>query len=310
MKQRLSLLALVLLLALLLGACGAKDELTVNDRGVITTLHAKLPMRVEELLYLAELEVRDGDEVSPPLDAVIREPQEIVIWRETVVQLSVDGVTRTLLCHGGTVGELLEREGVALDGGLLVNYPPEQYLRDGMEIFVSDSFSVNVRHDGQEEFFLLRAKTVGEALVECGVTLSETDRVSPSPETLLRQGMTITVSRVRTEMLEQEEPIGFETRYERDESLPYDAERVSVAGQNGLARVSYAVTYVDGAEESRAPIRSEVLLEPVTQIIKTGPRDPSAVSVVSKKAYYDCDGSGHGYYEITYSDGSTEYEPF
>ena len=31
---------------------------------------------------------------------------------------------------------------------------------------------------------------------------------------------------------------------------------------------------------------------------------------VSRQAYDDCDGSGHGYYEITYSDGSTAIEEY
>ena len=31
---------------------------------------------------------------------------------------------------------------------------------------------------------------------------------------------------------------------------------------------------------------------------------------VGRQAYDDCDGSGHGYYEITYSDGSVEYEEY
>ena len=36
----------------------------------------------------------------------------------------------------------------------------------------------------------------------------------------------------------------------------------------------------------------------------------AAKSVVSKTPFYDCDGSGHGYYEIVYSDGSKGYEEF
>lgn len=35
-----------------------------------------------------------------------------------------------------------------------------------------------------------------------------------------------------------------------------------------------------------------------------------AVYEVSRVAYDDCDGSGHGYYEITYSDGSVAYEEY
>lgn len=37
---------------------------------------------------------------------------------------------------------------------------------------------------------------------------------------------------------------------------------------------------------------------------------PQEVYEVSRVAYDDCDGSGHGYYEITYSDGSTAYEKY
>lgn len=37
---------------------------------------------------------------------------------------------------------------------------------------------------------------------------------------------------------------------------------------------------------------------------------PSAPYEVSRQQYDDCDGSGHGYYEITYSDGSVSYENY
>ena len=37
---------------------------------------------------------------------------------------------------------------------------------------------------------------------------------------------------------------------------------------------------------------------------------PQGKYEVSRQAYDDCDGSGHGYYEITYSDGSTAIEEY
>lgn len=37
---------------------------------------------------------------------------------------------------------------------------------------------------------------------------------------------------------------------------------------------------------------------------------PQAKTEVSRQAYDDCDGSGHGYYEITWSDGSVTYEEY
>ena len=42
----------------------------------------------------------------------------------------------------------------------------------------------------------------------------------------------------------------------------------------------------------------------------TVPEVPQEVYEVSRIAYDDCDGSGHGYYEITYSDGTVVYEEY
>ena len=54
----------------------------------------------------------------------------------------------------------------------------------------------------------------------------------------------------------------------------------------------------------------------MNQIVTYGTKQSSSggssggKTVVSKVPYYDCDGSGHGYWEITYSDGSKEYPTF
>ena len=37
---------------------------------------------------------------------------------------------------------------------------------------------------------------------------------------------------------------------------------------------------------------------------------PRGKTVVSRQKVDDCDGSGHGFYIITYSDGSVEYQDY
>lgn len=46
------------------------------------------------------------------------------------------------------------------------------------------------------------------------------------------------------------------------------------------------------------------------QQVVVQPQEPQGVYEVSRVKYDDCDGSGHGYYEITYSDGSVTYEEY
>ena len=54
-----------------------------------------------------------------------------------------------------------------------------------------------------------------------------------------------------------------------------------------------------------------MIKEPVSALVVYGTRAAQTTetgkTVVSKVAVPDCDGSGHGYYVITYSDGSVEY---
>lgn len=303
-------LLLFLCLPLLLCACGKTQRVTIFDSGVTTTLDISLPRTVDAILDRAEITLQEGDEVIPEPGTMLREAGEITVRREAVVLLNVYGEVRTAAAYGLTVGELLEREGVSLREGAHLNYAPETYLKSGMEILVSDMAQVQIVHDGLEEYTAVAAGTVGAALAERGIPLSLEDRVTPSADTAVTDGMRITVQRIRYEVEELTEPMPFETEYEKDETLPFDSEQVSVEGRDGLHRVRYRVTFADGAEEGREALSEVVLEPPVTQIIKKGPKDLSVVSIVSQKVFFDCDGSGHGYYEIHYSDDTVEYERF
>ena len=97
-----------------------------------------------------------------------------------------------------------------------------------------------------------------------------------------------------------------------------DESSVSQEGSDGEKELTYDVTYVDGRESSRKLVSEKVTKEPVNEVITRGTKQRVADSqetgsgrtVVSKQKNYDCDGSGHGWYTITYSDGTVEYEDF
>ena len=116
--------------------------------------------------------------------------------------------------------------------------------------------------------------------------------------------------------------------------------KVTQQGEKGEKEVVYTVKYVDGKEESREKKSEKTTKNPVDEITTYGTKsdapqdngsneaaqsnDNSAnkpveseskaeqggKTVVSKTPIYDCDGSGHGYYEIKYSDGSVEHQDF
>ena len=82
--------------------------------------------------------------------------------------------------------------------------------------------------------------------------------------------------------------------------------------------VTYKIVLVDGEEESREALEEKVLKEAVNAIVVVGTKTnaperetgANGKEIVSKVAVPDCDGSGHGYYVITYADGSVDYQDY
>lgn len=301
---------------LLLGLCACqKATVQVNDGGMITEIEVSLPRTVEKILEDAEIVLSDGDEVSPTLDTKISEAQEIVVSRKNTVNLTVDGKTKEVVIVGGTISDLLKQEGITLGEKQRVNYDLDEYLKDGMEVKISYSSDVKVQCDGETYARETEAATVGDVLAELEITLGEDDRVTPAVTEKITDGMQIVVNRVTFDTLVETEPIECETTYEDDGSIAKGQQQVSVKGENGEKEVTYKVTYVDGNEESREAINETVTKEPVNEVVKVGTKEASSSggsekTVISKKAFYDCNDTSHGYYEITYSDGSVEYEEF
>ncbi len=312
--KRMMILGTAVFLLLGLCACG-KATVQVNDGGMITEIETSVPRTVEKILEDAEIVLNDGDEVSPTLDTKISEAQEIVISRKNTVNLTVGGETKEVVMVGGKVSDLLKQEGITLGEKQHVNYDLDEYLKDGMDVKISYSFSIEVQCDGETNACETEAETVGDVLAELKITLGEDDRVTPAATEKVTEGMKIVVNRVTFDTVAETEEIAYETSYENDSSMAKGQEQVSTKGENGEKEVTYQVTYVDGVEESREATGETVTKEPVNEVVKVGTKEESSSggsgrTVVSKKQFDDCDGSGHGYYEITYSDGSVEYEEY
>lgn len=84
------------------------------------------------------------------------------------------------------------------------------------------------------------------------------------------------------------------------------------AAQAAQAQTSYEEpVYQEPVQQPAQPAEEPAAAEPApAEPAPAEPAEPSAPVEVSRQAYDDCDGSGHGYYEIIYSDGSVAYEEY
>jgi hypothetical protein len=127
-----------------------------------------------------------------------------------------------------------------------------------------------VTEGGTQVIQLTDEITVNDVLRRAGVTPDDNDRVNPPGYVQVADGMTITVVRVDEEITVVEESIPFERRTALNDGLPAGEAQLLQAGVNGVAEVTYRITYENGVEVSRSEIRRVIITTPQDEVVMVG----------------------------------------
>ncbi len=127
--------------------------------------------------------------------------------------------------------------------------------------------------------------TVREVLEQEEIELGLNDRLNPSENTTVSEGLVITVTRVTVETPCEEEVIPFDREILPNEAMQPGEEHLAQTGQNGVRQVCYRVETVNGVEKDRVPINSVVIKEPVNEIVFQGVAPPPPVAFKGTLAY-------------------------
>lgn len=197
------------LLALSLAA-GALLLLVCGLRATRLTLHIDVdgqPLRlrthattVGAALHQAGLSLCPEDWVSPPLGAAVEPGMAIRIQRALPVALAADGWERQVRTHATTAGELLVEAGVPAGPGDEVWLNGEIVALDtplGLDpaLRLRRAHTVVIQIGPGRQTVHTTTETVGELLAGEKLSLHPEDRVSPSLDERLRDGMAITIER-------------------------------------------------------------------------------------------------------------------
>lgn len=294
-----------------LAGCNNDDALQVRifDSQIETRLSVKAGITVQEALAEAEITIEEGDIVSPSLNAVVSEnTADISIGRHAKVMVVEDKQAYDIELIGGKVKDAVGAVEIEIGKNDYVSHSMEAYLTDGMEIEVMHRRLVGISVDGKQMECLTGADNVAGLLEEQGINLDEKDQITPGLDEALADGTKVVIQRVFVKRIAEREPIPYDTKTEYAGNMYEGETRKKQQGQDGEKEVIYEVTYVNGKEEHRSLVEEKVVKEPISSIIVKG--TAARRRIVSRQPVYDCDGSGHGYYIITWSDGKVEYQDF
>src|SRR5512138_3099257 len=151
----------------------------------------------------------------------------------------------------------------------------------------SGDITVSIVADGTTHSLTVPAgSTVTQALQAAGIVIGSSDRVEPPAYTVLGDGNSITLIRVKEVFETEEQIVPFERQIVRNESLPEGETRLVQAGVNGKEELTYRRVLEDGVEISRAVVKAATLQKAVPEIMMVGAQSSFAPLPIPGKLAY------------------------
>ncbi|SFJ75158.1 resuscitation-promoting factor [Streptomyces pini] len=248
-------------------------SLSVEGEDGPRTLHT-FADDVSELLADEGVSVGAHDAVSPAPGESLSHGDSVTVRYGRPLTLTLDGRPRRVWTTAATVEAALRGIGVRPEGAR-TSVPRDRRIgRDGLALTVWTERSVTVLADGREHTVRTNAATVRGALADAGVELRGADRASVDPDSVPRDGQTVTVLRITETERVRDEPVPYTTERREDPALPRGTEVVEQAGAPGLRRLTYEVRTVNGVRQRPRLTEAVVVRAPRPQIVRVGTAEP------------------------------------
>ncbi len=200
-------------------------------------------------------------------------PKRVLNFPETKNLIVYDnGLEYIATTKATTVGDFLSENKIQVSEGDEIFPSKNEKILPRMSVIINHQASIKILVDGQTKTATTFAKTVEDVLSEANVTLSHLDQIDPPKATRLRDNLQITVIRIKTEEVTEEEPINYPTVQKKDNTVDWGQKQTTQKGEKGIRETTYRINYEDGVQVSKIKLSSKITQEPVTEIVSIGTR--------------------------------------
>ncbi|HAT1196124.1 TPA: DUF348 domain-containing protein [Corynebacterium striatum] len=260
-------------------AVSAQKDITLDVNGDKIEL-ATFAGNVDEALQAAGVNVGGEDLVYPAPSEKVADGDNITVRTSKPVAVSIDGVKQQLSSTDLKVSDLLGNlDGIAPGAAITSGdkkVTGDDNLTEGMELEVVSPKIVKINDGGKITYTNIAAKTVKDVIEERGIDVDEDDRVFPSMDTPIVNGMSIKVDQVSTTFYDATEEFEAEPTFVDDPELEEGNEEVRVEAVKGQRNVTRKLVMKDSAKESDEIVKEKVINEPVAATIARGTKKPAA----------------------------------
>jgi len=230
---------------------------------------------VRGVLAVARYPVGQHDVLAPGLDARVHNGSQIVLRRGRLLHLDVDGIPRNIWVTAPTVAEALTQLGFS-DADYSSVSRDKRLPLSPTTIDLRAPKRVRITADGKTRTVTTTAPTVSALLGELGIAVGPQDMLSAVADSPLRDGMSVDVTRIKSNNIVRNHPVPFPTARVGDATMYVGDSKLVRTGKNGVEAVTTAVVYVDGKVVGRTIIKRVITKPPVAAIVHVGTKPKPA----------------------------------
>ncbi|MFF1549667.1 transglycosylase family protein [Rhodococcus erythropolis] len=263
-----------------------------GDMISLSTMSSSVGTALEDAGY----PVDPKDALAPSADSSLSDGDTVVLRRARELALTVDGQPTTIWTTALTVDEALKQVDVSDDFAVSASRSHRLPL-ERTELDVVSPKTVSVSDGGAPAAEIkLAAVTVGDLLAAKNAPLEQADSVVPTADTPVTNGLTIQVTRDRTDTRVETQPIAPPENKVEDPELEKDKTVVENPGVPGERTATVEVKTVNGVEAGRTELSATVIKEPVAAVLKVGTKQASAPAVSNASTWdsiAQCEATGN-----------------
>ncbi len=170
-----------------------------------------------------------------------------------------------------TVQDFLDEQNISLKENDLILPSRDTKIYSGSRIIIFRAKNITIKEGGKTFEMSTLQNTVEQAIWENkNINLGEDDITEPGRQTLIKNGTKIAVTHVVIKEEIKKLDIDFKTVSNEDDKLSWRTKKVTQKGEKGIKEVKYKVVYHDSREMSRKILESNVVKDPVTEIVTQG----------------------------------------
>ncbi|WP_010293900.1 3D domain-containing protein [Clostridium senegalense] len=193
-----------------------------------------------------------------------------IVNMKKTISVVIDGQEVQITTLASDLGKILDKQQIKVESFDKVSVALDSKVKDGDKIYIKKAVDVEVNVDGKVLKFKSSEDNVGNMLDSKKIAINDLDKISPTKDELLQDGMKINVTRVAKEVKNEVKSLEYAVEKRENNDLAEGTENIVQEGQNGEKLITSEVVYENGKEVSRKVVGEKVQKNPVNKIVDVG----------------------------------------